>query len=376
MRINGGDRREFARIFPLKVIPVARTLVKIRLRKYSGFTADRFVQHYAVAHEDRATTTSREGGDFVWSYHRVDRALPHLGFDLLVIKIGLADLPPISFAAFRFVIAAAVCIAISSGVFRLPSGKIILCSRSPAFSCLGSTTACSSGASNSSHQAWLPFCRRSFQRLGLVFAHFYLPNERLKWERVLGALLALGGVTIICAKLLDFQGIMAFWGGVGIVVGAAAASYSNVLIKARRKKFAPSMISAWQMLFALPPLLLIGFLHEGNPAHFHWSKTAIFCLLYLFVSRIGRRLPDVLLADESRSRDQSAHHLAYHSAARGRNRMVRCRRNTFALGDSRCGFRSRWYSADPVEKPGAGNNKGSCRGRLIIFLSPISAVEK
>ena len=85
---------------------------------------------------------------------------------------------------------------------------------------------------------------------GLVFAHFYLPEERLKWERVLGALLALGGVTIICAKLLDFQGIMAFWGGVGIVVGAAAASYSNVLIKARRKKFAPSMISAWQMLFS------------------------------------------------------------------------------------------------------------------------------
>ena len=108
-----------------------------------------------------------------------------------------------------------------------------------------------------------------------------MPDEPLKWERVLGAFLALGGVTIICAKLLDFQGIMAFWGGVAIVVGAAATSYANVLIKARRTKFAPAMISAWQMLFAVPPLLVVGFWREGNPFPFSLSKSAFVCLLYL-----------------------------------------------------------------------------------------------
>ena len=199
----------------------------------------------------------------------------------VAIKIGLADLPPISFTALRFVIAAAVLFGISLGRFPFPEREdypllaitgILMFAINYAVLFWGEQYVSSGLAAIL--QATIP----SF---GLVFAHFYLPEERLKWERVLGALLALGGVTIICAKLLDFQGIMAFWGGVGIVVGAAAASYSNVLIKARRKKFAPSMISAWQMLFALPPLLLIGFLHEGNPAHFHWSKTAIFCLLYL-----------------------------------------------------------------------------------------------
>lgn len=199
----------------------------------------------------------------------------------IAIKIGLADLPPVSFTAIRFVIAAAVLFAISLGRFPHPEREdypllaitgILMFAINYALLFWGEQYVSSGLAAIL--QATIP----SF---GLVFAHFYLPEERLKWERVLGALLALGGVTIICAKLLDFHGIMAFWGGVGIVVGAAAASYANILIKARRKKFAPVMISAWQMLFALPPLLLIGFLHEGNPAHFHWSKTAIACLLYL-----------------------------------------------------------------------------------------------
>jgi drug/metabolite transporter (DMT)-like permease len=203
------------------------------------------------------------------------------GSTWLAIKIGLADLPPISFTALRFVIAAVVLFAISLGRFPLPQREdysllavtgILMFAINYALLFWGEQYVSSGLAAIL--QATIP-------TFGLVFAHFYLPEERLKWERVLGALLALGGVTIICAKLLDFQGIMAFWGGVAIVFGAACASYANVLIKARRKKFAPSMISAWQMLFALPPLLLVGFLHEGNPIHFHWSKTAIVCLLYL-----------------------------------------------------------------------------------------------
>jgi drug/metabolite transporter (DMT)-like permease len=199
----------------------------------------------------------------------------------IAIKFGLVDLPPISFTGLRFVIAAAILFAISFRRFPLPDREDypllaitgILMFGINYVSVFWSEQYISSGLA-AVLQATIP----SF---GLIFAHFYLPEEPLQWERVLGALLALGGVTIICAKLLDFQGFMAFWGGVVIVLGAAAAAYANILVKARRKKFAPSMISAWQMLFALPPLLLIGLWHEGSPLHFHWSRTAILCLLYL-----------------------------------------------------------------------------------------------
>lgn len=203
------------------------------------------------------------------------------GSTWFAIKIGLADLPPISFTGLRFVIAAAVLFAISLGRFSLPDREDYSLLAITGLLMFAINYALLFWGEQYVSSGLAAILQATIPTFGLVFAHFYLPAERLKWERVLGALLALGGVTIICAKLLDFQGIMAFWGGVAIVVGAAAASYANILVKARGKKFAPVMISAWQMLFALPPLLLVGFWHEGNPLHFHWSKTAIFCLLYL-----------------------------------------------------------------------------------------------
>jgi drug/metabolite transporter (DMT)-like permease len=203
------------------------------------------------------------------------------GSTWLAIKIGLADLPPISFVAFRFVIAAAVLFAISFRRFPLPQHDEYSLLAVTGILMFGINYGLLFWGEQYVSSGLAAILQAVIPTFGLVFAHFYLPNERLKWERVLGALLALGGVTIICAKLLDFEGIMAFWGGVAIVVGAAATSYANVLIKARRKKFAPAMISAWQMLFAVVPLLLVGFFHEGNPLRFHWSKTAVGCLLYL-----------------------------------------------------------------------------------------------
>jgi drug/metabolite transporter (DMT)-like permease len=112
-------------------------------------------------------------------------------------------------------------------------------------------------------------------------------------QKVAGSLLALGGVTIICARLLGFNGPMAFWGGLGIVFGGAVAAFSNVLLKARVLQVAPGMIAAWQMIFGAAPLLVTGFVVEGNPLRFHWSVLSIFCLLYLAV--IGSALTFLLL---------------------------------------------------------------------------------
>src|SRR3954469_21819294 len=118
---------------------------------------------------------------------------------------------------------------------------------------------------------------------GMVFAHFILPSEPLRAARIAGAVLAIGGVAVICSRLLDFGGLLAFWGGVGIVFGAAGAAFSNVLLKARAIRLAPAMIAAWQMIFGLVPLIVAGFLLDGNPIHFHWTGRAIFCLFYLAI---------------------------------------------------------------------------------------------
>jgi drug/metabolite transporter (DMT)-like permease len=128
---------------------------------------------------------------------------------------------------------------------------------------------------------------------GMLSAHLMLPDEPLQLHKLLGALLALGGVAMICERLLGFNGVMALWGGLGIILGAASAAFSNVLLKARAVQLAPAMIAAWQMIFGAAPLLLIGVIVEGNPLKFHWNTVSIFCLLYLAV--IGSALTFLLL---------------------------------------------------------------------------------
>src|SRR5260370_33609697 len=92
----------------------------------------------------------------------------------------------------------------------------------------------------------------------MMFAHWMLPDEPLRLPKLAGAIIALGGVTGICARLLGFNGPLAFWGGVGVVVGAASAAFANVLFKARSVPVAPTMRAAWQMTFGTAPSLRLG----------------------------------------------------------------------------------------------------------------------
>jgi drug/metabolite transporter (DMT)-like permease len=205
------------------------------------------------------------------------------GSTWLAIKIGLADLPPISFVALRFIIAAGVLVAICIGRFpfflkRFADYAFLAFTGILTFTINYGLLFWGEQHVSSGLAAIL---QATIPTFGLVFAHFYLPAEPMKWERMLGAILALVGVAIICAKLLDFQGIMAFWGGVAIVIGAASAAYANILIKARETKYAAPVMAAWQMIFGLVPLIALGLCAEGNPIHFHWTRLAVGCLLYL-----------------------------------------------------------------------------------------------
>src|SRR2546423_1962599 len=213
----------------------------------------------------------------------------------LAIKIGLRDLPPISFVAIRFLIAIAVLLAVSIGRARLlplrRKDYVVLAITGILMFAVNYTLLfwaelhVSSGLA-AVLQATIPI-------FGMIFAHWMLPDEPLRLQKFAGALIALGGVTVICGRLLGFNGPLAFWGGVAVVVGAASAAFANVVVKARSMQLAPAMLAAWQMIFGVAPLLLLGFVVDGNPARFHWTPTSIFCLLYLAV--IGSALTFLLL---------------------------------------------------------------------------------
>jgi drug/metabolite transporter (DMT)-like permease len=213
----------------------------------------------------------------------------------LVIKVGLRDLPPISYAGIRFLVAIIVLFAVSVGrVGLLPQRG---------FDCLLlAFTGVLMFAVNYGLLFWgelhvssglAAVLQATIPIFGMLFAHLMLPDEPLQVPKLLGALLAVGGVAMICERLLGFNGLMAFWGGLGIILGAASAAFSNVVLKACGIQLAPAMIAAWQMIFGTAPLLVIGFVVEGNPLRFHWTALSIFCLLYLAV--IGSALTFLLL---------------------------------------------------------------------------------
>jgi drug/metabolite transporter (DMT)-like permease len=213
----------------------------------------------------------------------------------LAIKVGLRDLPPIWFVAIRFLIAIAVLLAVSIG-------RTHLLPRTRRDSAVLAFTGVIMFTLNYGLLFWAEehvssglaaVLQATIPMFGMIFAHWLIPSERLRWPRVAGALVAIGGVAVICGKLLDRNGAMAFWGGLAIVIGAAGAALSNVILKRRALDLSPAMIAGWQMIFGTVPMLVLGLVMEGNPLHFHWTGMAWFCLLYLAV--IGSALTFLLL---------------------------------------------------------------------------------
>src|SRR6478735_9765597 len=159
----------------------------------------------------------------------------------LAIKIGLRDLPPISFVAIRFFIAIIVLVAVSLGRTRLlprtRNDYIVLAFTGVLMFAVNYTLLFWAELHVSSGLAAV--LQATIPMFGMVFAHWMLPDEPLRLQRLAGAIIALGGVALICGRLLGFNGPLAFWGGVGVVIGAASAAFANVLVKARSMQLAP-----------------------------------------------------------------------------------------------------------------------------------------
>lgn len=205
------------------------------------------------------------------------------GSTWLFIKVGLEDLPPLSFAGIRFVIATLLLVAFAAAR-RTPLP------RQPADWGLIALVGLLSFSINYGLLFWgeqyvtsglASVLQTTIPAFGLVIAHVHLPGERMTVAKVSGVVLGILGVAVIFSNQLAVGGRMALWGSAAIVVGAFSTAYGSVLVKARGGHVDPTILAAGQMAFGLVPLLAAGLLVEGNPATFHWSRQAVLCLFYL-----------------------------------------------------------------------------------------------
>ena len=207
------------------------------------------------------------------------------GSTWLFIKLGLADLPPLTFAGIRFVTACTIILFfILVRRIRLPRARrdwLLL-----------AVTGILSFGLNYGLVFWgeqyissglAALLQSTLPAFGLVFAHLHLPSERLSWTRIGGVVLGVLGVGVVFSNQLTVAGSQALAGCVALILSAMFAAYSNVLVKRYGKNLNPAVLSAGQMFFGLLLLLGVGIPLEGNPLHFHWTLVAVIAMLYLAI---------------------------------------------------------------------------------------------
>jgi drug/metabolite transporter (DMT)-like permease len=207
------------------------------------------------------------------------------GSTWLVIKFGLRDLPPITFAGIRFALAAVILwgIVVSRRI-RLPNTArewgvlaytgLLSITLNYALVFWGEQYIASGLAALLS--ATVPL-------FGLPLAHHYLKSEPLTRWKVAGVVLGLAGVALVFSGELGAGGPRSFWASAGIILAALATAHAGVLVKARITHIEPAVLAGIQMAGGCIPLLLGGMALEGSPFAFHWTPMAMVALAYLTI---------------------------------------------------------------------------------------------
>jgi drug/metabolite transporter (DMT)-like permease len=205
------------------------------------------------------------------------------GTTWIFIKLGLRDLPPITFAGVRFLVAAAILWLIV--LWRRPAVP-----RKRSDWLLISWTGFIAFAVNYGLVFWgeqyitsglAAVLQSTIPAFGLVIAHFYLPAERITIRKMAGVVLGMAGTAVIFYDQMTVIGTDAFWGSLALVISSFCVAYSNVLVKARCRHIETATLAAGQMTFGLVPLLVVGTVWEGNPFKLQWTTQALVSLIYL-----------------------------------------------------------------------------------------------
>ncbi len=207
------------------------------------------------------------------------------GSTWLGIKLGLRDLPPLTFAGLRFAAAAMVLFAISHvrGLSLPRSARDWRLLAYTAFLTITVNYGLVFWGEQYISSGLAAVLSATVPLFGLPLAHRYLVSEPLDSRKVAGVVLGVAGVAIVCSGQLGIGGPLAFWASLGIIFAALATAHAGVLIKAGGTHIEPSVLAGVQMASGCIPLLLGGILLEGNPLDFNWTPLAWGALAYLTV---------------------------------------------------------------------------------------------
>jgi drug/metabolite transporter (DMT)-like permease len=217
------------------------------------------------------------------------------GSTWLAIKLGLRDLPPLTFAAVRMALATAVLLpfALRSGMRALP-GRLSVRVATVGLLQIGIPYGLLFAA-----QQWVPSSLAAvlfatFPVWLLLLARVLLPGQMLTPAKIVAAVLGIAGVAVVQAPALRGASMArtAAVGGGLIVAAAFVIALANVLIRRALTEIPPVVLTCMQVLAGSLLLALAAVaLERGRPAI--WSPRALGAVAYLAV--FGTALPYLAL---------------------------------------------------------------------------------
>ena len=200
----------------------------------------------------------------------------------MFVKLGVRDVPPVSFAAMRLIIAILVMVPLTLAL-KVPLPKkrndwALICGTGVIL--LGFNYALLNWGTQFISSGLSAVLQSLTPAFALVFSHFLLPDDKLTARKVTGLLLGASGIAVIFWDQLTFGG-RALTGSITVTLGAVCVAFAYVMIQRSGKGFHPSAITTGQMISAFVPLMAYGWVMEGNPFQINWTSTALVSATYL-----------------------------------------------------------------------------------------------
>ncbi len=195
------------------------------------------------------------------------------------IKIGLEDLPPMALALFRFVIGLIV-VSLWSVYRRIPlglkrgefSGLLIL-----AAIFIFQIIALNTGTNYTSASRSTIFVN-TYPFFTAIFAHIWIPRERLTLYKTLGIIVAFSGVFVTVAPDLG-NGDANLLGDILVLVSGCFLGLRVVVTKLLVQSIHPYRLLVWHLTLSLPFFAVLSILFERGET-FQISLTSGAALLY------------------------------------------------------------------------------------------------
>jgi drug/metabolite transporter (DMT)-like permease len=202
----------------------------------------------------------------------------------LFLKVGLADLPPLSFAWLRLALAFAVLAVI---VTVRDEWRALRRADLPAIATSGVLLLAINYALTFWGAQFLPSALTSvLQATSPVFGFLIgtaTGAERWSLARAVALPIGIGGVALVSRGQFDVARLAGL-GSAAVLGGALCAAVAYAIVKRLSVHVPPTVMVATQTLCALILLAPLALVIEGNPLALRWTPAAVTALVYLAIA--------------------------------------------------------------------------------------------